>query len=224
MGGGRNPVRESHVRALNQIAVANNVRVVPENASRVRVKQLVESLLALNLAAHVAEEVKQSSSAYEETFPHHATDHSPPSTAPEQGKVWKFSAVQLTYNCSHGDFAAVDMDVLRALFDRFVHFLSDLAQQLGGQGLSATMERASEVRVHLHAYMHLERPFHRRGVEALRCFEFEGVRPHVVANTASGKAYMGAVRLGHFYVVVDKLGTLWLGLERGLGSDCGLKF
>ena len=35
------------------------------------------------------------------------------------------------------------------------------------------------------------------------------MRPHVVPNRASGKAYQGAVNNGHFYVVVDKIGSLW---------------
>lgn len=33
-------------------------------------------------------------------------------------------------------------------------------------------------------------------------------RPHIEKNTAKGNAYMGAARHGHFYVVVDKKGSL----------------
>ena len=81
------------------------------------------------------------------------------------------------------------------------------------------------------------KPFHRRGRDALQVFEFEGVRPHLSPNTTSGKGYMGAVRHGHFYVVVDKIGTLPLGwscgvaclyvyryMFRGLRESCGFKF
>eukprot|EP00435_Cladocopium_sp_Y103_P001727 s4552_g1.t1 len=83
-------------------------------------------------------------------------------------------------------------------------------------GVSATMERASPLQagVHLHAYLHLNQPFQRRGADALRPFAFEGIRPHLEPNRASGKAFAGAIRLGHFYVVVNKVGSLLLGLRR----------
>eukprot|EP00438_Fugacium_kawagutii_P032000 Skav227529 [mRNA] locus=scaffold2269:219192:219918:- [translate_table: standard] len=70
------------------------------------------------------------------------------------------------------------------------------------------MESASPENVHFHFHFHLPKPFHRRGANALDQFQFEGVRPHVVPNTASGKSFQGAVRYGHFYVVVDKIGSL----------------
>ena len=119
-------------------------------------------------------------------------------------------AVQLTYNASHGDFVSSEEAVLRHLFDRFVAFLAWLSRELKAEGTSATMERASPLQVHLHAYLHLSQTFHRRGRDALQVFEFEGIRPHLSPNTTSGKGYMGAVRHGHFYVVVDKIGTLLL--------------
>ncbi|OLP89005.1 hypothetical protein AK812_SmicGene29587 [Symbiodinium microadriaticum] len=125
------------------------------------------------------------------------------------GDVWKFMAVQLTYNSSHGDFASLEETVLRQLFSRFLAFLAWLARELKAEGTSATMEKASPLQVHLHAYLHLAQPFHRRGRDALHVFEFEGVRPHLSPNTTSGKGYMGAVRYGHFYVIVDKVGTLF---------------
>ena len=42
------------------------------------------------------------------------------------------------------------------------------------------MERASPERVHLHAYLHLSKPFLRRGADALD--KFEGSSPHVEPN------------------------------------------
>jgi len=68
--------------------------------------------------------------------------------------------------------------------------------------------------VHLHAYLHLKKPFQRRGADALRPFAFEGIRPHLEPNRASGKAFAGAIRLGHFYVVADKVGSLFLRLHK----------
>ena len=49
------------------------------------------------------------------------------------------------------------------------------------------------------------------GPNALDAFMFEGVRPHVVPNKAKGNADPGAVRYGHFYAVVEKIGSLYLG-------------
>ena len=68
-----------------------------------------------------------------------------------------------------------------------------------------------DARVHAHAYLHLKTAYRRRGAQALQPFTFEGIRPHVVTNTAQGNAYSGAVRYGHFYVVMDKIGSLCLG-------------
>ena len=59
----------------------------------------------------------------------------------------KFSAVQLTYNYSHGDFMALDHGVI---FGRLVAYLGRLAEQVSAEGVSATVERASPDRVHLH--------------------------------------------------------------------------
>ena len=70
--------------------------------------------------------------------------------------------------------------------------------------------------MHLHAYLHLKKPFQRRGAGALRPFSFEGIRPHLEPNRASGKAFAGAIRLGHFYVVADKVGSLFLRLHNYL--------
>jgi len=50
-------------------------------------------------------------------------------------------------------------------------------------------------------------------------FKFEGSSPHVEPNRASGKAYIGAVRFGHFYVVCDKKGSLLLGSDLGKVPD-----
>ncbi|CAE7452561.1 unnamed protein product [Symbiodinium sp. CCMP2456] len=40
-------------------------------------------------------------------------------------------------------------------------------------------------------------------------FSFEGVKPHLAPNTASGKSYMRTVRYGDFYVVVNKIRTIF---------------
>ena len=67
---------------------------------------------------------------------------------------------------------------------------------------------------HLHAYLHVKKPFQRRGADALLPFSFEGIRPHLEPNRASGKAFAGAIRLGHFYVLADKVGSLFLRLRK----------
>ncbi|CAE7877875.1 unnamed protein product, partial [Symbiodinium necroappetens] len=174
------------------------------------VGKLAEDLCLLALTQQQRRQFNHAIAAFRATFSAanvEARDTGTP--APAQGKVWKFSAVQLTYNSSHSDFMALDHGVLENLFGRFVAYLGRLADQISAEGVSATMERASPERVHLRAYLHLSTAFHRRGQDALNIFAFEGVRPQVTPNTASGKTYTGAVRFGHFYVVADKLGTLF---------------
>ena len=220
MGGERNPEREAQVRTLVRLAQANGLGAIAENASRAKVHALAGELLALQLSQEVQAQVQSAVDTYKASFRSApgegevATvpdDPAQPCPAAPKQKTWKFSAVQLTYNSSQGDFASLDEVVLESLFGRFITFLQALARDLHGAGASATMERSSPVQVHLHAYLHLTQPFHRRGRDALLPFTFEGSHPHVTPNVASGKAYMGAVRFGHFYVVVDKIGTLLLG-------------
>ncbi len=213
MGGTRNPQREALVKALNRVAQAKGLAALPENASRAKVNKLAEDLEALELSHAERRQVQASQAAYAASFsPPHAAAGNASSVAPVASQTWKFSAVQLTYNSSQGDFLSQDHEVLQGLFRRYIAFLGELAVKLSAEGFSATMERASPTQVHLHAYLHLGQTFHRRGADALSIFVFEGIHPHLVPNKASGKAYAGAVRLGHFYVVVDKIGSLSLGV------------
>ena len=98
---------------------------------------------------------------------------------------------------------------MKALFDRLVAFFSALASALRIAGTSVTLEESLETGEHAHAhvYIHMTQDFRRKG--ALSEFEFEGIKPHVEPNKASGKAYSGAVRHGHFYVIVNKKGSLF---------------
>ena len=100
----------------------------------------------------------------------------------------------------------------KIMFDRFTAFVLFVAAALNASGTSTTMERGSlsPDHVHCHAYFHLAKPFHRRGRSALDIFRFEGICPHLEPNKASGKAYLGAVRYGHFYVMAPKIGSLLL--------------
>ena len=125
-------------------------------------------------------------------------------------REWNFQAAQLTYNSKHGDWSSRCVVVLKALFERLVAFAIKFGLALGAKGLSVTLEestRATESHVHAHIYFHLARDFHRQGVGALRPFVFEDIHPHVEVNKARGKSYNGAVRHGHFYVFVNKIGT-----------------
>ncbi|CAJ1414860.1 unnamed protein product [Effrenium voratum] len=203
---GRHPERSRHVRALRRVAKLRNVAPVADNAARAKVEALAENLLKLRLEPDEAEAVEAAVKDFQATFRPPGREGGGEGAS---GKVWKFSAVQLTYNASHGDWVASNTDQLRDLFSRFTTFLGAVKQELSAIGVSATMERASARQVHTHAYLHLSKPYHRRGAEALAVFRFEGVRPHVTPNTASGKSYPGAMRFGHFYVVCDKKGTLF---------------
>ena len=115
MGGARNPEREAQVRALNRVAHPAGVATLPENASRAKVGKLAEDLCLLALTQQQRRQVNHAIAAFRATFSAsnvEARDTGAP--APAQGKVWKFSAVQLTYNSSHSDFMAHDHGVTTA--------------------------------------------------------------------------------------------------------------
>ena len=216
---GRRADRAVEVRKLNRVARARDVQILPDNAAKHKVEKLAADLLALDLTEADVEVVRTSLQAYLASFERPEAElpvaqppvQPRPADAAPPGPTYKFQAVQLTYNSSEAAFLSQDVQILKALFERFKQFLIALGTSLSAVGVSATMERASPERVHLHAYMHLAKPFHRRGAHALDIFAFDGARPHVEPNKASGKAYMGAVKFGHFYVVCDKKGTLYLG-------------
>lgn len=59
-----------------------------------------------------------------------------------------------------------------------------LASAPHAAGVTLTMERGScSDHVQCHAYLRLQKPFHRRGGAALEAFKFEGIAPHVVPNS-----------------------------------------
>ena len=124
-------------------------------------------------------------------------------------KVWKFMAAQLTYNSCVGDWASGDKVVLHALFHRLVKFCKAKATKLHIIGLTIILEESvkSGGHVHAHVYIHMNKAYRRCGVPIE--FMFEGIKPHIEVNTASGGAFSGAVNHGHFYVFVDKKGSLF---------------
>ena len=82
-------------------------------------------------------------------------------------------------------------------------------------GQSVTLEESllSGEHIHAHVYIHMEKEYRRKGVPIE--FQFEGITPHVEPNVARGCAYKGAVNHGHFYVFVNKKGSLfsWANFE-----------
>ena len=132
--------------------------------------------------------------------------HAPDATST---KVWKFTAAQLTYNATEGEWASTNKQELRGLFDRVLTFARVLEKSLKAEHLSVKMERSKENHVHIHVYFNLTKAFRAEGPSALAPFTFEGIHPHVVPNKASGGAFAGAVRHGHFYVVADKIGSVF---------------
>ena len=124
MGGERNPGREAHVRALTRLAQSNGLQGIAENSGRVKVSKLAEDILALDISQAVRNQVQRALDAYNATFGQvgqnvGAADGGGAVVAPARApatKVWKFMAVQLTYNSSHGDFASLEETVLRQLF------------------------------------------------------------------------------------------------------------
>ena len=211
MGG--NPQRRKLVQKLRQWARGHGVPLVNDNASKASVDTMVDALLGIpNLADDERTAILQTKSEFDTTWGNSSTtgaqqDASAPDVATT--KEWKFTAAQLTYNATEGEWASTNNQVLRGLFDRALTFAKALGSSLKAEHLSVKMERSKENHVHIHVYFNLAKVFHREGRRALDPFCFEGIHPHVVPNKASGGAFAGAVRHGHFYVVADKIGSVF---------------
>ena len=231
----RNADREAFVKSLRWLSKKYNTLRVASNASRLQVAQMADALTDYaSLSSEDRDVAETAAKGYRDTWDASvewpdSTDIPAPCAADEpasgsqgsgsvQGveakptgkREWKFQAAQLTYNSKHGDWSSRSLDVLKALFDRLVAFAIAFGRALGTIGVSVTLEestRATESHVHAHIYFHLARDFHREGAGALRPFVFESICPHVEVNRARGKSYLGAVRHGHFYVFVNKIGT-----------------
>ena len=185
MGGQRNAERAAKVRVLSSLARHHGLEIVDDAAARAKVDKLSGGLLNLQLTDEVRQQVVEVTAVFEATYP----DIQPQVFQnPADNKAWKFSAVLLTYNCSPGELASHEDDVLRGLFNRFVGFLIGLSEALHVLGTSATMEPASPRQVHTHAYLHVRKSFRRRVREALDVLNSEGVKPHLPPNTASLKS------------------------------------
>ena len=100
------------MRALTRLAQSNGLQGIAENSGRVKVSKLAEDILALDISQN---QVQRALDAYNATFAQVGQNVGAaygggavvaPARAPAT-KVWKFMAVQLTYNSSHGDFASL---------------------------------------------------------------------------------------------------------------------
>ena len=172
---------------------------------------MVDALLAVpSLTDTQRAAIEAAKGEYEATWDDAVVDSTQGATSGGQAttKEWKFHAAQLTFNCTQGEWASKAPAVLKALFLRFLAFAQAFATQLKVEHLSVAMEESEENHVHIHAYFNCGTVFHHKGRNALDVFCFENIHPHIVPNRASGGAYAGAVRHGHFYVVVDKIGSL----------------
>ena len=162
------------MRVLNRVARKCGLQPVADNAARAKVESLAADVLARDLLPADVEAVNNSMQKYQATFEAAVPNPEGPPQPVASPTTYKFQAVQLTYNSSAAAFVSQDWVELEALFERFKVFLASLRASLSVIGVSATMERASPERVHLHAYLHLSKPFHRRGADALDMFKFEG--------------------------------------------------
>ena len=204
------------MQTLRKGALDHAVERVPDNASRDKVKAMAARLLeCTGLKGGARKEMEDAWANYRDSWPDWTETGGGATKAEvsEEGakKTWFFHAAQLTYNCTTGDWASTDEPVLRALFERFKVFLLTCLAAFKPLGVSATMERSTgtDKHVHLHGYFHLPEPFRGEGAQCLQCFAFEGVRPHVEPNKARGDAYKPAVNRGHYYVVIDKKGSVY---------------
>ena len=156
---GRRPERALCVRVLNRVARKCGLQPVADNAARAKMESLAADVLARDLLPADVEAVNNSMQKYQATFEAAVPNPEGPPQPVASPTTYKFQAVQLTYNSSAAAFVSQDLVELEALFERFKVFLASLRASLSVIGVSATMERASPERVHLHAYLHLSKPF-----------------------------------------------------------------
>jgi hypothetical protein len=217
--------RRQWVQDLRSAAFNCGVDRVPDNGNRIQVHTMV---MALFQSSELKPDDRQLAEAawvsYRDSFPSGSfptgvgatpaisaelapgAPAPPPETA-QPNKEWKFQAAQLTYNSTVGEWASSSEDILKALMARILIFIQAVLAPLNAKGISITIERSlkTDFHHHSHVYFHLEKPYHRRGLDV---FVFEGLRPHIETNTCSGKTYKAGVNRGHFYVFCDKRGSI----------------
>ena len=205
--------RRQWAQELRRVAIVNGVASVSDNAARDKIKTMAEAVLACgSLSAVHRASAQDAWDSFRGSFPADAFRDSGAVAAvaasdQAASKEWKFQAAQLTYNHAGAEWASVDKGVLKALMLRLLLFIQTAVKQFAPLGISITVEMSlgTSVHHHIHVYFHLKVPFHRR---TLDLFVFEGIHPHVETNKCSGKTYMGGVNRGHYYVVVDKKGSV----------------
>ena len=207
-----NTDRVNAAQRLRTLAAKHGVARVSDQASRQKVGNMAKAIIDLATVSNEERaEAESALAAFEATFAQAKPAAAEPSGAlTDNQKEWKFQAVQLTYNSKVGAWASRVSHDLKVLFDRLVAFACELAVTLVALGVSVTLERSlsSDEHVHAHIYLHLEDPFRKEGRNALNVFRFDNIHPHLQTNTARGKAYLPTVRFGHFYVMVNKRGSL----------------
>ena len=172
--------RRAHVQKLRRLARHYNTLLVSDTAGRKQVEAL-----HLALVGHTAlsddhrKEAENAHSDFTSSFAPsmHVADEK------SKSKAWKFSAVQLTYSSTKGDWASKDPLVLKSLFDRLTQFVKDLIPKLGIGGASTTLEESLESgeHVHAHVYLHMERDFRRKGTPTE--FASEDIHPRASRQT-----------------------------------------
>jgi len=202
-------IRRGAVKRLRAVGLSYDLSVVSDNASKAKVLEMADGILQEELDDDDRAEAEAALEEYKGTWPAD-TDQGPTKVASKKPQEWFFHAAQLTYNGSDGRWASKDVNELESLFNDLRDKNEKLAASLDAIGYSVTLERSlkEDKHVHGHAYFHLRKAFHRKGPDALQCFIFDDKKPHVKPNTAKGSSFAGAMKYGHFYVFVDKIGSL----------------
>ena len=204
------------IQKLCKTARAYGLPAVPDTAGRTKVEGMHQSILAhVGVSPTDLQGAIDAFASYCVSFGDDvaaaAGAQAPAVVAQTPRRRWKFKAAQFTYNSTEGEWASTDSGVLEGLFRRLVQFVQSLSTLVRTKGASVTLEESLKAgdHVHAHVYLHLDKEFEGEGDGGLDVFMFEGIRPHLVTNTAKGKGFGAAVNLGHFYVFADKKGTLF---------------
>ena len=205
---GVNKARRAIVQKLNHIVRQCGVPAVSDTAGQKIVEAMYRAIAAKLPSGSAL------TTAATAAFDEYTASFAKVAVQPGQAHVaqeWHFKAARFTYNATVGEWVSKDHATLEALFTRLVVFFQSLISSVHILGFSATLEESLQTgdHVHAHVYLHLGKAFHRKGRTALDPFVFEGIKPHIEVNKANGGAWTGAVAHGHFYVFVDKKGSLF---------------
>ena len=220
--------RKGAVQALRRCAVACGVTRCRDDAARPKVQQMMEAIRGATGPPDRQAEAETWFKAYDATFIE-GDAAAPQAAAEPQRDVretapfrMRGSSFLLTYNWKFYELPLPDGTATSGseeeLWRLWRRWKQGKKKELGITQSSSTLEQSLKSshkgRVHFHWKVNLKQPLDQMTTDS---FAFHGIRPDVRATVVPkaegarkprGANFLEASNRGHFYVVVDKVGTL----------------